>query len=64
MNHLFIVIHNGNDRIFVEPWSRNPELYLIEDNWTNAYDPTYNIFGEADMWMSEVNKSKAAALLR
>ena len=65
MHHLFIVINYGSKKIHVEPWASNPQRYLMIDNWkTSLYNPTYNIYGETDKWMSEVDRRKAAALLK
>ena len=65
MHHLFILINDGTNKIFVEPWSSHPQLYLMEDNWKSTlYNPKCNIYGETDKWMSEVNSGKAKSLLR
>ncbi len=65
MHHLFIVINCGSKKIHVEPWASNPQRYLMIDNWkTSLYNPTYNIYGETDKWMSEVDRRKAATLLK
>lgn len=55
MNHLFISIWTGSrQRILVEPWAYDPELYLMEENWDWRYDPRYNIYGETARWMGEI----------
>ena len=64
MHHLFILIDDGKHKIFVEPWSSRSQLYLMEDNWSaSKYNPKFNIYGETDKWMAEVNSVKAKRLL-
>ncbi len=51
-HHLFIGIRYGGRIVFIEPWAGNPELFLMEDNWTaRKYNPRYNIYGETEKWM-------------
>ncbi len=65
MHHLFIVINYGSQKIHVEPWANKPQMYLMEDNWSSSkYNPAYNVYGETSKWMSEVDRRKAAALLK
>ena len=55
LHHLFAIIHNCiYDDIEVETWAKNPNIYFMDDNWTDGrYDPAYNIYGETERWMRE-----------
>lgn len=48
-HHLFVKV----DDVLVEPWCSNKYMYLMEDNWSNKYNPKYNIEGETK-WMEEL----------
>ena len=49
MHHLFIVI----DGVEVEPWTFSTTKYRMCDNWDATYNPSYNIYGETNLWMRE-----------
>ena len=55
MHHLFArVLDENSNYIEVEPWSNNPENFLMEENWMpGSYDPNYNIYGETNLWLTD-----------
>ena len=58
MNHLFVrILDEKQNYIEVEPWSPNPNFYLMTENWPKeTYNPKYNIYGETEFWLAEGEK--------
>lgn len=56
LNHLYIGIYEGNDIIFVEPWTNDLYNYNMSDIWGYKWNPRYNKYDETDKWLSEVHK--------
>ena len=54
LHHLFIGIYQNDHLIFVEPWSKIHTRYLMRDNWSDEFDPRFNIYGETDKWLKEI----------
>lgn len=54
LNHLYVGIYEGNDIVFVEPWTNNPYNYSMSDIWGYKWNPRYNKYDETDKWLSEV----------
>lgn len=56
-HHLFIGMRYGGGIVFIEPWTYDPEMFLMEDNWpARKYNPSYNIYGETAKWMGKFYK--------
>ena len=56
-HHLFIGMRYGSNIVFIEPWTYDPELFLMEDNWpARKYNPSCNIYGETAKWMGKFYK--------
>ena len=61
MNHLFIRTRqfSGKPWECIEPQAaaKNITRYFMEDFWPpDIYNPTYNIYGETDVWLEEVKQ--------
>lgn len=61
MNHLFIRTRQYKGRPWecIEPQAGTRDItkYFMEDFWpSDIYNPTYNIYGETDVWLKEVKQ--------
>lgn len=56
LHHLFIHIVTPELIIDVEPWATDPERYNMSFNWSDVFDPRYNIYGETNKWLREIRR--------
>ena len=56
LNHLYNGVYEGNNIIFIEPWTNDPYNYDMSKIWGYKWNPRYNKYDETDKWLSEVHK--------
>ena len=59
LNHLYNGIYEGNNIVFVEPWTNDPYNYDMEKIWGYKWNPRYNKYDETNKWLSEVRQNAA-----
>lgn len=56
LNHLYNGVYEGNDIIFIEPWTNDPYNYDMSKIWGYRWNPRYNKYDETEKWLNEVHK--------
>lgn len=56
LNHLYNGVYEGNDIIFIEPWTNDPYNYDMFSVWGYRWNPRYNKYDETEKWLGEVHK--------